>query len=78
MAHRRPEQLTLHEAMLDVLRRAGHPLEAREISDEIKRRGLYVRNDGDYPPPSQISARAVRYPDLFRKSGRPRQYSPNL
>ena len=76
MPNRTPEQVTLHEAILDVLRRVGRQLPAREISAEIERRGLYVRHDGDYPPPSQISARVRKYPHLFRAEGRPLRYEP--
>ena len=78
MPNRKPDQVTLHEAILDVLRRAGRPLSAREVSVEIKRRGLYVRNDGDFPPASQISTRARKYPNLFKAEGRPLQFSPTL
>ena len=77
MPNRRPDQLTLHEAMLDVLRRSKLPLTAKEISAEIERRDLFVRRDGEYPPPSQIQARARKYPHLFTAAGSPLQYRPS-
>lgn len=60
--------MTLHEAMQDVLHRAGEPLTSREIADEINRRGLYERGDGAQLGASQVSARARNYPCLFART----------
>ena len=76
MPLRRSDQLTLHEAMRDVLGRSKLPLTAREIAAEIERRELFVRRDGEYPPPSQIQARARKYPHLFAAEGSPMRYRP--
>ena len=55
---------TLHDAMAVVLRLRGG-LPAKDLALEISERRLYHRADGRPAPPSQISARAHRYPNLF-------------
>ena len=64
--------------MLRVLRRAGRPLTADDISAAIGRYDLYIRHDGEYPPASQISARARKqeYRHFFDAKGDPLRYSP--
>ncbi|MDO1450354.1 N-6 DNA methylase [Rhodocytophaga aerolata] len=57
--------MTLHEAIVEVLEDLGHPLSTRHIADEVNRRRLYQRGDGEPVPSSQISARVRNYPNLF-------------
>ena len=57
----------LHEAIIIVLRARGHSMTAQEIADEVNRRGLYTRGDGNPVPSKQIHARVNNYPGLFRK-----------
>lgn len=60
--------MTLHEAIATVLQHGAKS--AREIADEINRRGLYRRKDGRDLPASQVSARVSRYRVWFdRNSG---------
>jgi HTH-type transcriptional regulator / antitoxin HigA len=61
------ETLPLHEAIRIVLMgRESRMASTREISDEIERRGLYTRKDGDAARAKQINARVRRYPHLFQ------------
>jgi len=58
--------LRLHEAMRIVLsEKESRTASTQEISQEIERRGLYERKDGDPAPAQQINARARRYDALF-------------
>lgn len=58
--------MKLHEAITEVIRRAGHPLTYTEIANAINAGRLYSRKDGTPVPASQISARVKNYPHLFR------------
>jgi uncharacterized protein (DUF1778 family) len=59
-------QRTLHEAMQLVLsERPNLTATTSELSDEIERRGLYLRKDGATASAQQINARARKYPQLF-------------
>lgn len=58
--------MKLHEAISEVIRRAGHPLTYTEIANAINAGKLYSRKDGAPVPASQISARVKNYPHLFR------------
>lgn len=68
LTERHASPMKLHEAMQDVLRQAGISLTARQIADEIERRGLYFRGDGQPPPPKQVSARFNNYRHLFYRT----------
>jgi HTH-type transcriptional regulator/antitoxin HigA len=58
--------MPLHEAMRIVLsEKASRTATTQEISEEIARRELYERKDGDAAPTQQINARARNYPALF-------------
>ncbi|MBN1187467.1 MAG: N-6 DNA methylase [Bacteroidales bacterium] len=57
--------LTLHEAIAKVLKEAGKPLSADEIAQKVNEHKLYVRNDGNPVPTSQIHARIKKYPNQF-------------
>ncbi|WP_334147603.1 GIY-YIG nuclease family protein [Microbacterium sp.] len=60
--------MTLHQTIVEVLTAAGHPLTARDVADEVNRRRLYVRADGQPLGASQVSARVRNYPGLFIES----------
>ncbi|MCM3504886.1 winged helix-turn-helix domain-containing protein [Curtobacterium sp. ODYSSEY 48 V2] len=57
--------MTLHEAMIEVLRDAGAPMTSREIADVLNARQLYRRRDGRPLAAGQVSARARNYDRLF-------------
>lgn len=61
--------MTLHEAMVVVLRDAEHGLRAGDLAAEINRRRLYRMRDGRPVEAQQIHARVGNYGHLFRKSG---------
>ena len=62
----RPQRLTLHGAMRQVLEeRGGGWMTVHELAREIYDRGLYRRKDQGVIPPGQVRARAARYQYLF-------------
>lgn len=58
-------EVTLHQAIVEVLMTAGRRLTPRQIADEVNRRRLFVRGDGTPIPPEQVSARVRGHPKLF-------------
>ena len=59
-------QNTLHDAMRTVLlEQPEHKATTSKLSEEIVKRNLYRRKDGDAARASQINARARKYPQLF-------------
>jgi|APSaa5957512535_1039671.scaffolds.fasta_scaffold28646_2 hypothetical protein len=61
--------MTLHEAIEQVIRKAGRPLSSREICDLVNSQRLYVREDGKPVPTSQIGARVRQSPQWLKKVG---------
>lgn len=61
--------MTLHEAMVVVLRDAEQGLRAGDLAAEINRRRLYRMRDGRPVEAQQIHARVGNYGHLFRKAG---------
>ncbi len=62
--------LTLHEAMVEVLRGEPHRmLRAGDLAREIERRGLYRMRDGRPVESQQIHARVNHYHGMFTKEG---------
>lgn len=57
--------MTLHEAIVVVLKEAGRPLTRKDIADKINARKLYIRGDGKPLPSNQIGARVSHYLNLF-------------
>lgn len=60
--------MTLHEAIIEVLRSNKAPMKSRDIADAINAAKLYVRGDNGPIPSRQISARVNNYPQLFSKT----------
>jgi restriction system protein len=60
--------MTLHAAMVEVLREVARPMKARDLAAEINRLGLYHQRDGAPAPIGQIHARAHNYPELFERT----------
>lgn len=57
---------TLHEAMRIVLSEAENKtMHAAELADEIYKRKLYLKKDGNKAEYTQIRARCGHYPDMF-------------
>lgn len=62
--------MTLHEAMSQVLATApGRRMTARELCEQVTRRGLYRMQDGRPVEVQQIHARVGNYPQLFTREG---------
>ncbi len=67
--------MKLHEAIVEVLRQHRAPMTFTHIADEINRRGLYQRIDGEPVQGDQIRMRigektaGGRYAHLFRREG---------
>jgi hypothetical protein len=59
-------KMTLHDAMRIVLAECPeHKATTSSISEEISKRGLYERKDGQAARATQINARARQYPEMF-------------
>jgi type II restriction enzyme len=67
---RRPRaDLTLHEAMREVLRSSGNrPMSPAELTDAVNKSGLYARGDGLPVPRGQVAARRAKYGHMFVKT----------
>lgn len=57
--------MTLHEAILEVLRDSQKPMTTTEIAAVINNNALYVRKNGASVNPSQVAARVNNYNQLF-------------
>jgi hypothetical protein len=61
-----PKRPTLHEEMMIVLKDYGADwVPVHEVARQITGRGHYRRKDRSPVPPSQVRARAAKYPELF-------------
>ena len=56
--------LTLHDAIVSVLKSSGTPLSTKKLAEEINSQRLYVRKDKKAIKSEQISARVRKYPSL--------------
>jgi hypothetical protein len=64
------ERLTLHQAIEVVLSdRNNEWMTVHELAAEINSRQLYTKRDRSDVDPSQIHARANKYPHMFEKNG---------
>src|ERR1700683_162894 len=64
------QRLTLHEAMELVLgEQRNRWMTVHELADAINERALYEKRDRSAVEPSQIHARANKYPSRFDKDG---------
>lgn len=62
-------RLTLHEAMALVLTENNNPwMSVQELANQINERSLYEKRDRSLVDPTQIHARASKYPTMFEKS----------
>ncbi len=69
--------MKLHEAIIKTLNEKGNRLTSREIADYINQNKLYIREDNEAVPTSQINARIKNYSRFFikEKSGHLNLYS---
>ncbi|WP_206542011.1 HTH domain-containing protein [Leucobacter celer] len=61
--------MTLHDAILALLRETGRAMTATEIARSLNEGGTYRKRDGTPIASSQISVRVKNYPHLFEKEG---------
>lgn len=62
--------MTLHEAMVKLLKETGRPMTTKEIADALNKNGWYTKkNDNPIIIPYQIIGRAKKYPRLFNIDG---------
>lgn len=61
--------MTLHEAIIIVLRQKGRPMSTQEIADELNKNGLYSKKDGSTITAFQIHGRTRNYDHLFHRDG---------
>lgn len=61
--------MKLHEAIDAVLADRPAGMSTRELADEIERRGLYLKGDGEPASPGQVNARVSNktYRHRYRK-----------
>jgi predicted ATP-dependent endonuclease of OLD family len=57
--------MTLHEAIIQVLKSANRTLTTQQIAEELNRNKIYQKSDGSEITEFQIYSRTRRYPDLF-------------
>jgi hypothetical protein len=61
--------MTLHEAIIQVLKTAGRPMSTTEIADKLNHNGLYRKRDGSAISAFQIHGRTSNYSHLFDRDG---------
>jgi len=61
--------MTLHEAIMIILREHGSPMSTRAIADELNRRKLYSKKDGSSINDFQVHGRTRNHPDIFCRTG---------
>jgi len=61
--------MTLHEAIVQVLKEAGRPMTTQEIADVLNRNKLYQKRDGSDISAFQIHGRTKNYSNLFDRNG---------
>ena len=61
--------MTLHEAIIQVLKTAGRPMSTTEIADKLNHNGLYRKRDGSAISAFQIHGRTRKYSHLFDRDG---------
>ncbi len=61
--------MTLQDAVYQVLKARGRPMNIKEITHEIAQRELYEKHDGTPARPRQVDTRVENYPELFIKTG---------
>jgi hypothetical protein len=57
--------MTLHEAIKQILNEKGKSTTPQEVADEVNRKDLYRKKNGEKLTASDIIMRAKNYPDLF-------------
>ena len=61
--------MTLHDAIVELLKQCGRSMTTTEIADELNRNNWYTKKDGSSITPFQIHGRTKNYPQLFSRKG---------
>jgi hypothetical protein len=61
--------MTLHEAIIETLKRANRAMTTQQIADDLNRTGLYRKRDGSAISAFQIHGRTRNYSHLFNRDG---------
>ena len=61
--------MTLHEAMIEVLKEKKSPMTTKEMAEKINQNKLYEKKDKSPIKASQIKIRAYNYQHLFTMDG---------
>lgn len=61
--------MTLHEAIVNVLKAKGSPMTTQQIADELNDNGWYSKKDGSAISAFQIHGRTRNYSHLFHREG---------
>jgi hypothetical protein len=59
--------MTLHEAIIIVLKDSGRKMTTTEIADELNRRKLYTKKDSSKITAYQVHGRTKNYPQYFSR-----------
>ncbi|MCQ2960700.1 MAG: winged helix-turn-helix domain-containing protein [Bacteroidales bacterium] len=59
------KEMTLHEAIVTVIKDARRPLTFEEIAEAINQAKLYSKRDGNSAPAKQIRTRIAKYNSYF-------------
>ena len=60
--------MRIEEAIVYILSSSGYGMKTEKIAEEINRRQLHLRKDGNPVTSAQVYAVVCRYPDTFVKS----------
>ena len=61
--------MTLHEAILVIIKEKNREMTTTEIADELNKRKLYSKKDGSEITPFQVHGRTKNYPQYFSRNG---------
>lgn len=61
--------MTLHEAILVIMREKDCEMTTAEIANELNERKLYSKKDGSKITPYQFHGRTKNYPQYFTRNG---------
>ncbi len=61
--------MTLHEAIVKLLKEKGHSMTTTEIANSLNENKWYTKKDGSAIIPYQIHGRTKNYDKLFRREG---------
>jgi hypothetical protein len=61
--------MTLHEAIVSLLKQKNKPMSILEITEELNQSGLYERSDGKEVCSFQVHGRTHNFNQLFVRNG---------